>query len=226
MKLPKNIVSLSLLLLTTIGYVFCGTADSTGGCSVKNRWILKPSVSSYLGWEKSADLVQFGDHESLEWNARHINFRIEATYGLSKCWEIGLFAEFQQHATDVGLYDTFYFEGYNIISHNEVYVNKLAPTFGLSVNFHMLPLFVREKTCHWDLYLTANYGGCVLIHTENRRSFYGHYRQEYGMGVGLSYFIKNRAGFFAEFRFGNYSFFPQYVSSYSNFRAGLAIKLN
>lgn len=222
MNLKKTLFILFVLLGTVSNNVFCGTADTTVGCSVKNRWTIKGSFSGYLCFDRESR-VMFGDFERMN-NASRVNFRLEANYGFCKYMEIGLYAGFQ-HYKYVKILDTFY-SSLDEMMFNGEFRSMIAPTFGTTLNFHILPIFVKEKNCRWDLYLSAAYGGCYLPHLEfeSMDHYYSHYSQEYGIGMGISYYIKNRAGFFAEYRWGNFSFFSN-VHSTSNFRAGFTCKI-
>jgi len=107
-----------------------------------------------------------------------------------------------------------------------------APLFGVNANFHILPFLVKSKDCHWDLYLTAKYGGCYLPHVEFEDADndypYGKYRHEYGLGIGICYYFKNIIGLYAEGAVGQFSFYPNpfLVDSESNlsFRIGRVLK--
>lgn len=206
------------LLLTCYLHVLGGISDTTAGCSVKNRWTIKASVSGYKCWDKDL-FIMFGDFER-DNNVRRVNFRLEADYGLTKHLEVGLFAGFQDYKYVKIL------EAMNPEETFAIMKRTVAPTFGVGLNFHLLPIFVEEKNCRWDLYLTAKYGGCFLPHVEvdELDDVRTHYAHEYGAGLGIAYYIRNRAGFFAEFMFGNYSYFSN-VQSSSNFRAGITFKI-
>lgn len=218
MSFRESLFILVVLFTATSNNVFCGTADTTGGCSVKSRWTVKASLSGYKCWDRD-NLVLFGDFERMN-NKKYTNFRLEANFGLSKYLEIGLFAGFQ---------DYLYLKTITEIDSETSLVREqktIAPTFGIMLNFHLLPIFVKGKYCRWDFYLTTKYGGCYLPHLELDKldDLDTHYRHEYGIGLGLAYYIRNRAGFFAEFMFGKFSLFPE-VQSSSNFRAGITCKI-
>lgn len=205
--------------------VFCSTADSTTYYSIKHRWTIKTSIAAYKCWDLDIPNIFFGDFEDLN-NVKRTNFRIEANYGFNKYFEIGLFAGFQKYVycEPIGEPDI---DNDTLTVYNMIIKNNLAPVFGFNINFNILPIFVTEKKCRWDLYLTARYGCCLLPHIE---FFYledvdKHYRQEYGIGTGIAYYFGNRIGFYAEFLLGNFSYFPRFVDSNNSFRIGIACKL-
>lgn len=221
----SRIFYVSFLILLLPVFCYGSVADTSDALTVKNRYTFKVGISGYKGWDEGETIADFGGYDPGTWYKRHLNIKMEVNYGVSKYWEVGLFVGIQQYAYDDGWNDTLILDNYTLITHNTMSKNTIAPIFGVSVHFHVLPLFIQESKCRWDLYFSAQYGGCVLFRTETNASGEHHYRQEYGTGIGLAYYIKNRAGFFAEFHFGNYSYFPNYVNSYSNFRAGLTFKL-
>jgi len=126
------------------------------------------------------------------------------------------------------------------------YPDAFAPTFGVSANIQILPLFVKKPNCKWDFYIPVRYGGCILfrhggkyevpqrttpIWDNKRANAYAYieindnkYRHEYGAGLGGAYYIKNIIGFYAEVMGGQFSYWPELVRSPYNIRVGLAAK--
>lgn len=217
--------------------------------SIKNRWSVKASISRY----KTALLgdgyfAHVGDFFLDCHNRKMANFKVEANYGITKFMEVGLFTGFQ-HYEFYDYRNAIFDEETGEITGSTV-EESFAPLFGVTVNFHILPFLVKSKNCHWDLYLTAKYGGCYLPYREyegvvDDDYFYGKYRHEYGLGAGAGYYIKNIIGFYAEASVGQYAFFPSlYVKAFfgpdftfskdytslaeSNFsfRIGIAVKIN
>ena len=107
---------------------------------------------------------------------------------------------------------------------------------------HLLPFWVKNKDCRWELYLTAKYGGAYLInHLEfwnlthiiypngTIRDFAIHclpnrYRHEFGVGLGGGVYFKNVFGIYAEVLTGQFSYFPEVTNCYYTVRAGIEFK--
>ena len=106
--------------------------------SIKNRWNIKASYSIYN---------QPGFNVS-----EKSNIRLELNYGFNSCLEAGIYG------------GTQLFFSHKIV--NEIMEPKtgIAPTFGVQMNFHLLPLFVLNPNSRWDLYLTAKYGGTLFTY--------------------------------------------------------------
>jgi hypothetical protein len=105
--------------------------------------------------------------------------------------------------------------------------------FGLNVNFHILPLFVKKEDCRWDFYVCAKYGGCYATKPPMTIPFeqvsFTSYKHEYGVGLGGSVYFWNLVGLYTECSFGQYSFFhtsdfPSTINNYFNIRGGLTFK--
>jgi len=213
--------------------------------SVKNRWTVKASYSRYKTADDWTSFMYVGDFFDIWQDRKMTNFKVEGNYGINKFVEMGIYTGFQCY------------EWYNdknevteiIDDHIHIYGGEIskgfAPLFGAQINFHVLPFLVYSKECRWDLYLTAKYGGCYLPHKEifANEFQYSKYRQEYGLGVGAGYYIKNIIGIYAEASVGQYSFFKHKPIVYEvdevytgvittmkesnfRFRIGVAAKIN
>ena len=170
--------------------------------SVKNRWTVKASVSRYKTACMSEVIAFVGDNFlSMMQQRKMVNFKVEANYGVNKFIETGIFVGFQHYewCKDYYSFDTP--------------SKSFAPLLGVNLNFHILPFFVKSEKCHWDLYLTTKYGGCYLPHKEIDIPDFecSKYRQEYGLGLGVSYYIRNIVGFFAEGSVGQFYYFKKFV---------------
>jgi hypothetical protein len=118
-----------------------------------------------------------------------------------------------------------------------------APAFGININVHLLPFWVKNEKCRWELYLTAKYGAAYLInHVEfwrtsirvnssnpNISQSYDHcsgerYRHEYGIGIGGGVYFKNIVGLYVEALGGQYSHFPEMFNCYYTARIGIEFK--
>lgn len=203
-------------------------------CTIKKRILLKATISPYstiygrLPW-----FERVGENKVVR--RKKPNFSIEGKYGVSDCLEIGAYIGMMNYATpktppipqDTSIKVIFF-------NNNNKLKQFLAPTFGLNINFHILPFFTNIEKCRWDLYLYAKYGGCLLIKTGIPSSTAPHrylnniqpYRHEYGVGLGASVYFWNLVGLNTELSVGQFSYWPDQFWAIFNFRAGVAFKLN
>jgi len=229
MKTNTLLFSLIALILFLWCSLSANAQEKSYDYSVKNRWTIKTSIARYKTAFWGNTFLSVGDNIFDQKNRKMVNFKVEANYGINKFIEIGIFTGFQH---------------YEWIGDTLIGMNKsLAPLFGINANFHILPFFVKSKNCRWDLYLTAKYGGCYLLHKEIDHPDFplGKYRHEYGLGLGLSYYFKNIIGLFAEGSVGQYFLFTRSIKtgyfignslvfiddtdSNFSFRIGIAAKL-
>lgn len=234
MKINKSLLSILIVYFTVYSFSAVAQVENCN-YSIKNRWTIKASLSRYKTAfdldNKGYAIVSIGDFFQDRQNHKMVNFKLETNYGITKFIEVGIFAGFQHYEwlNEIGVIEI----------ESDVFIPKFelkksfAPLFGANINFHVLPFLLKSQKCYWDLYLTAKYGGCYLPYKEWSTSdfLYGKYRQEYGLGVGVCYYIKNIIGFFAEGSIGQFAFFPNFngvSGSESNlsFRIGIAAKIN
>ena len=210
-------------LLLNMAFVLGNPIDTVQ--AAKRPWTVRLSFSPYCHW--SSDFhVRNGDFEKMAQDPR-FNFSIDASYTFKKYFEFGL---------SVGILDYFHLYALSVdtISADHIQygniISKRVPafTFDTYFHFHLLPIFLHTTGTRWNLYLLAKYGGCVLPALEhgNILDYFNtsKYRQEYGVGIGLAYYFKQRAGLFGELSVGDFSFFPHYATSNVNFRFGIAAK--
>jgi hypothetical protein len=201
MNTKKLLLQITTLCITILYFISANAQTNEYNYSIKNRWTIKASISRYRTYQEYPVLAHVGgDFFDPAQSRKMVNFKVEANYGITKFIEIGLFTGFQhyewQGTTDLIVMDSL--------------INKsFAPLFGVTVNFHILPFFIKSKNCNWDLYLTAKYGGCYLPHKEVESPYFQHskYRHEYGLGLGIGYYIKNIIGFYAECSVGQFTLF-------------------
>jgi len=199
----KSKTSLAQLVVLILLIVFPFSSDAQTdeyNYSVKNRWTVKASYSRYKTafWDDIYAYV--GDNFLYKKRKKMSNFKVEANYGINKYIETGIYAGFQHYEW----LDEEYISGFSDEPNK-----SFAPLFGINANFHILPFLVPDKECHWDVYLTAKYGGCYLPHLELEDPYfnYSKYRHEYGLGLGAGYYFKNIIGIFAEGSLGQYFYF-------------------
>jgi hypothetical protein len=196
--------------------------------SIKNRWNAKLSISY--------NRTNFYNHPFMHWDnvpyhpiQAKMNFRAECNYGILNWLEVGGYFGGMQHFDED-------------ISSDKMYV--FAPTFGVNANVHLLPFWVKNKKCRWELYLTAKYGGAYLI---NHHEFIvsgvsvssgssgvdeyselhclpHRYRDIFGAGIGGGVYFWNLFGLYAEVMGGQYAYFPEICKSYYTVRVGVEFK--
>jgi len=151
-------------------------------------------------------------------NEKPVNIRIEMNYGFSRFLEAGAYLG----------YSKFYAYPFNG-------GNGYAPTpfYGVNSNLHILPLFVKQEDFRFDFYLTGKLGGNYYFTPDKKwRPARGH-RTEYGIGLGLSFYLFKNLGLFTEYSLGRFSYFkqsfllgPDYYATgvQKNLRFGLTFK--
>jgi hypothetical protein len=202
--------------------------------SIQNRWNVKISASS----NKTNDI----DFRFITWQRNdgpiykpRANMRAEFNYGVMNWVELGAYVGFMRHKAAWVLVLDSINESYLMMT--EV---ALAPTFGVNVNFHLLPFWIRKTNCRWELYLTAKYGAAYLIKWVGYRDYgavssfspyppiwipnFSRYRHEFGVGIGGGVYFWNLFGIYFEGMVGQYSYFPDMFHSNFSLRAGIEFK--
>ncbi|MDR1459778.1 MAG: hypothetical protein LBI60_06160 [Bacteroidales bacterium] len=210
--------------------------------SIAKRWNIK------AGYSRST----YGVSSTEKWGKKtSSNYRIEANYGVLSCLEVGLYAGIITHPLYKYKATEIYYRNDNPQDSTIDYLvdqkTTVAPIFGLQVNFHILPLFVKKEDCRWDLYVSAKYGGCYLVKgnissdllnvmreqypNQPVNSFAKTFKQEYGIGIGGSVYFWKVFGLYTECSFGQYGFFtnPEVKTTYTlgnnfNIRGGFTCK--
>lgn len=212
--------------------------------TIKKRWTINSSYSLYSSWKEIQAFImteaQFND-PNYYWRKQLSNIRLNVNYGISNCFEIGGYIGIAQYTVIKSLgsfiipIDSASFQ----IEYDFIELQKFAPTFGININFHLLPILKIDPRCKWDLYISVKYGGCYFITYHNNINYFipissgkihkdelYAYRHEYGVGIGGSVFFWNLIGFNTEFSVGQFSYWPRLFSSNFNLRAGIILKLN
>jgi len=197
--------------------------------SIKNRWNAKMSLSyNRINTPNSNPHILFDNIPAHPIQAM-LNARAECNYGVLNWLELGGY---------IG-----YIRYFNVLKQPEGYFKKsFTPTFGVNANVHLLPFWVKNKNCRWELYVTAKYGGTYLIHyypfetsgfiwdsqTGIQEIKIGYnpnrYRSIFGAGIGGGVYFKNVFGLYAEVLAGQYSYFPEACKSYYTARVGIEFK--
>jgi hypothetical protein len=202
--------------------------------SIKNRWNTKLSLSYNRTNDINIPLMHW-EHIPIHPFQAKLNMRAECNYGILNWLELGGYIGYMRYHNLNNGYK--HRNGKYLFNSN---AESFAPTFGINVNVHLLPFFVDNKDCRWELYVTAKYGGAYLI---NHVSFYtnaiivnkqGHhidfltsgkrYRHEFGVGMGGGVYFWDVFGLYAETLVGQYSYFPELFSCYYTVRAGIEFK--
>ena len=227
----KKVVALWLFILTSGSYTIANAQDY----SVKNRWNTKIGYSRNQTYEIGFPFAwpdAWGDIPMI--TKRASNFRMELNYGVLNWLEVGVYGGFT------------HYNPYQFVMESDTLVNftktsAFAPTFGINVNFHLLPLFVKKEKCRWEWYITAKYGGACFTKWNNKDYTFlisppdnlqdwqpkynpNRYRHEYGIGMGAGVYFWNIFGLYIEVCGGQYSYFPEYYKAWHSIRGGIEFK--
>ncbi|MBP7101611.1 MAG: hypothetical protein KBA86_00020 [Bacteroidales bacterium] len=208
--------------------------------SINNRWTINSNYSLYPIYETTMPFIESTNNQNLNTQRHKLrsNFRLNVNYGVLYCLEVGTYIGFMHYPVEkvISSYHIAVDSLHYMIGLNTEELQKLAPTFGININLHILPFIKTDTKFKWDLYVSAKYGGCYFISYKNGYSipisshYYKDelipYRHEYGLGIGGSVFFWNLVGFNTELSVGQYSYWPNIFSSNFNFRAGIIFKLN
>ena len=210
--------------------------------NIKNRLNIKASVSLHRSNEKDFPFIEFGEGTPSVYKPR-FNARVDCNYGVSKWLELGAYIGFMRHRASS--YQVIDLENGIVDAFTEI---AYAPTFGINANVHLLPFWVKNKNCRWELYLTAKYGGTYLVkwygHRVGNRQYAAnaawiddpfnppstiyidttHYRHEFGAGIGGGVYFWNVFGLYFEALAGKFSYFQDMKKSPYTIRIGAEVK--
>ena len=120
--------------------------------NIKNRWNTKLSVSFNRTNYKNRPFMQWDNVPAHPFQAK-FNMRAECNYGVLNWLEVGGYLGYIRYR------NFHYISKYS----KPPWIYAVAPTFGVNVNIHLLPFWVKNKDCRWEWYITAKYGGAYLI---------------------------------------------------------------
>ena len=169
-----------IFALLTVSVIICFSAFPIIGQNtvVKNRLNIKASYAGYhTGWSirpYSTEKIRTG------------TYRLEGNYGVSNNFEAGIY---------LGFYPSIYLEpgtGDYLITHKYI-----VPTYGLSLNWHILPYFIKEDFFRFDLYATTKIGGRYHNVPELDTFSEKHYTELFA-GGGSAFYLNKHIGLFAE----------------------------
>ena len=178
MKIQKKIILPGIILLINL-ISFSGISQNS---YIKNR------ISIKSGYGRILDPYNF-EYDKTSY------FQIAGLYGLLDWLETGIY-------TGYSSIETMYLNPSSSFTMREVKAtNNLS--YGISVNFHLLPFLIEDKDFRFDFYLTGKLGGTYLLNDEYYRPEKGH-RTEYGGGIGAAFYPGKHWGIYGEYSLGNY----------------------
>ena len=230
----KRNYTLLLLLILVVACSFIGNAQNY---TIKNRWNTKIGYSRNQTYDNDWPFAwpdAWGDIPLI--NKRASNLRIELNYGVLNWLEVGIYGGFTCYNVEKVTIDFI-----TNLFIDRVTEKSFAPTFGVNVNFHLLPLLVKKEKCRWECYITAKYGGAYfekwgfkkddvhyLVFVDIKKApdkFNSHrYRHEYGLGMGAGVYFWNTFGLYIEVCGGQYSYFPEIFKAWHSIRGGIQFK--
>lgn len=163
---------------------------------IKDRWDVKIgySMPNVPYWVDFINKYPFN-----QWN-----LSLEGNYGFSECFTGGLY---------VGFSDMTYYKIWlapDSIQYIGEWNYAKVFSYGVKINFHILPIFIKNNDFRFDLYLTGRVGGYYF----NKNKF------EYNTGVGFAFYPGKHFGFYTEYSYGNY------MMNTMSLRGGIVIKFN
>lgn len=181
-------------------YAVVNTAGGQDSSYIRNRWNIKVGYALYSTGTKVND----------KWQTRG-NLLIEGNYGILNFIESGIYIGYSN------------FEFYKVDATGTNYTAKdyFTPFYGINVNFHVLPFIIKASDFRFDLYVAAKYGGKYFTTPVNATP-HGHI-SEYGLGLGMSFYIFNHIGMYAEYAYGKYHFREGHKDN-TKFRYGITFK--
>ena len=140
------------ILLISLFVIAMFKMDAVGQTySIKGRWNTKLSLSYNRINRPNGNPHILFDNIPAHPIQTMLNARADCNYGVLNWLELGGYIGYTRYI--------------NILRQmNDDFRKSFAPTFGVNVNVHLLPFWVKNKNCRWELYLTAQYGGTYLIH--------------------------------------------------------------
>ena len=189
------------ILLISLTLMMCQSTFSQDSY-LKNRWNIKLAYSRF-----PSGTTRYSGHSREMEKIGHL--RLETHYGLFNFMEGGIFLGYCKYETLVLQSDSTYLGP----------VDASAVFYGLSTNFHLLPLLVDGDDFRFDAYLSVKLGGQYLSSPENSLLESGN-TFEYFIGPGLSFYISKHIGIFGEW--GYYD--NRFSSEWNSLRYGISVK--
>jgi len=219
----------SIVFFTFLFAVF--SSGHAQNYSIKNRWNTKLSISYNRTNEINTMFFMSLDKVPIHPYQARLNVRAECNYGILNWLELGGYVGYMR-----------YHNPYRVMENSKL-MALFAPTFGINTNVHLLPFWVKNNDCRYELYVTAEYGAAYLIrHLGFKRYGFGgiststatyttedscgaaRYRPIFGIGIGGGIYFKNIVGLYTEVKIGQYSYFPEMCKVYWTARVGIEFK--
>lgn len=123
--------------------------------------------------------------------------RAELNYGITKYIETGLYAG--MGIMEALIYKTPY-----------TAYGRTKPIFyyGMNANFHLVPLILKNENFRFDGYIATKFGGHYCSIPKGNFPTGGN-MFEYGIGMGVAYYLNRTLGIFAEYSYGYYDYFDE-----------------
>lgn len=126
-------------------------------------------------------------HRSALWveTFAHVAGRLSFNYFATKNIEVGVY----------GAYSTY---------KSSYYLTWDTPlvTYGMELNYHILPQFQKTKEHAWDLYISGKLGGYYAFFPEAMPAVTRKHRIDYGAYLGLGYSFSNYLAPYLEIGYG------------------------
>lgn len=123
------------------------------------------------------------------------NFRMEANFGFFNNIELGGYLGYSRIGNVQHL--TVYDPTQNPTVRPAKYIYSNAYSYGITGNFHLLPLFVKSREPRFDIYLSSKVG--VISIPSPELSVYRGLSLDYGIYGGLGLYVTRYWGAFAEY---------------------------
>lgn len=165
---------------------FVSTPSFGQASYIKNRWTIKTGFARNNSGITGVPEGVFAG-----------NLRAECSYGISNFIEAGAYLGYS--IIDVYTNMIFNSSGFRTSASVEGYS---MPSYGIGVNFQVLPLFIKKDDFRFDYYITARYGGNYIT---SPKDYYWHGAySEYGIGNGFAFYPLPHVGIYIEYSFGKY----------------------
>jgi hypothetical protein len=152
---------------------------------------------------------------SIDGNVYTGNYRIEGNYGFFNTLEAGAYLGFSKFSVFIMNVDTTFYEK-----------DYFTPFYGVNLNFHILPLFIKKNDFRFDVYAFSKLGG-LFINTPKSNTTHRHYN-ELALGGGVSFYPWNHLGVYCEYGFSKVmsdnKYFLNMNDRYDKLRFGLTLK--
>jgi hypothetical protein len=171
MKTIRFFLKFQLLFI----FIFLVFTSSYGQESyIKNRFNIKVAYSRY-----NTGAYTIIDNKEKYYQTG--NYRIEGNYGLYNSFETGFYLGFSVYP--------FYVDQFT--------PSVWAPSYGININYHILPLVIKKEDFRFDFYTLAKFGA-IYFATPDNYGVHGNFGELF-LGGGFTFYLWDHVGFFAEY---------------------------